>query len=85
MTDNTRTVLNCLRKFWKLAKERKYHFWHENDKDWLNTSIDSMLKYSKLTRDVVLESLESLKSSDFIDYLVETYNGRDMLRFSNNW
>lgn len=85
MTDSTKALLACLRKFWRLSVERKYHFWHENDKDWLNTSLDSTIKYSKLSKEVVLEALESLKAFDFIDYFVETYEGREMLRFSNNW
>lgn len=85
MTDNERTLYTCLKKFWATARERKYKFYKENGKEWLSTSIDNMLKYTKLNKEDLLNAFESLKADDRIDYKSRVYENRDFVTFSNNW
>ena len=85
MTDNERTLYTCLKKFWATSRERKYKFYREDGKEWLSTSIDNMLKYTKLNKEDLLNAFEGLKADDRIDYKSRVYENRDFVTFSNNW
>lgn len=85
MTDNERTLYSCLKKFWSLARERKYKFFREDGRDWLSTSVDNLLKHSKLSKEELLNALFALKADDRIDFKVTVYENRDCLSFTNNW
>ena len=85
MTENEKVLYSCLKKFWYIARTRKYEFFNTDGKLWLGSSIDNMLKYSKLSKEDLLNAFESLKADDRIDFKLRVYENRDFVDFSNNW
>ena len=85
MTETTKTLYDALKRFWAIARDRRYKFFNDNGKQYLSCSMDSVQKNSKLTRADILNGLNALKDDDRIDFVLCDYEGRECLRYTNGW
>ena len=89
MTENEKVLYTCLKSYWKMARERNRQFSDIDGKLWLGYSVDSLLKYSKLSKKDLVFALESLKADDRIDFELRAYVNMTgtlyLVYFSNNW
>ena len=89
MTENEKVLYACLKSYWKMARDRNRQFSETDEKLWLGYSVDSLLKYSKLSWKDIYSALKGLKADDRIDFKLRVYDNSTgplyLVLFSNNW